>query len=192
MIVNSIAWIWYWWQFMVAWYCLVFASIVWFRLPLWKVKTDCWFQSCKALKIDSFAKNNKNNDGHGGLLKAMIIYSEVVLQFAYQEKVTKMVIGGSQLITGWYSEVTMLPLEGAALAYINTFLPWTDWFTITLVLLLTVFRILFHPYAIVIFHALLRLLVNIFADLIIYNAESTQLVCNSGQKLHVCSDWYWV
>ena len=85
---------------MVAWYCLVFASIVRFRLPLWKVKTDCWFQSCKALKIDSFAKNNKNNDGHGGLLKAMIIYSEVVLQFAYQEKVTKMVIGGSQLITG--------------------------------------------------------------------------------------------
>ena len=48
------------------------------------------------MKIDSFAKNNKNNDGHGGLLKAMIIYSEVVLQFAYQEKVTKMVIGGSQ------------------------------------------------------------------------------------------------
>ena len=121
MIVNSIAWIWYWWQFMVAWYCLVFASIVWFRLPLWKVKTDCWFQSCKALKIDSFAKNNKNNDGHGGLLKAMIIYSEVVLQFAYQEKVTKMVIGGSQLITGWYSEVTMLPLEGAAVAHKNTF-----------------------------------------------------------------------
>ena len=61
------------------------------------MKTDSWFQSCKALKIDSFAKNN---DGHGGLLKAMIIYSEVVLQFAYQEKVTKMVIGGSQLITG--------------------------------------------------------------------------------------------
>ena len=52
------------------------------------------------LKIDSFAKNNKNKDGHCGLLKAMIIYSEVVLQFAYQEKVTKMVIGGSQLITG--------------------------------------------------------------------------------------------
>ena len=48
------------------------------------------------LKIDSFAKNYNNNDGHGGLLNAMIIYSEVVLQFAYQEKVTKMVIGGSQ------------------------------------------------------------------------------------------------
>ena len=60
------------------------------------MKTDCWFQSCKALKIDSFAKNHNNNDGHGGLLKAMIIHSEVVLQFAYQEKVTKMVIGGSQ------------------------------------------------------------------------------------------------
>ena len=61
-----------------------------------KVKTDSWFQSCKVLKIDSYAKNYNNNDGHGGLLKAMIIYSEVVLQFAYQEKVTKMVIGGSQ------------------------------------------------------------------------------------------------
>ena len=86
----------------------------------------------------------------------------------------------------------MLPLEGAALAYINTFLPWTDWFTITLVLLLTVFQILFHPYAIVIFHALLRLFVNVFADLMIYNAESTQLVYNSGQKLLVCDFWYWV
>ena len=37
MIVNSIAWIWYWWQFMVAWYCIVFASIVWFWMPLVKV-----------------------------------------------------------------------------------------------------------------------------------------------------------
>ena len=83
MIVNSIAWIWYWWQFMVAWYCIVFAGIVWFPLPLWKVKTDSWFQSCKALKIDSFAKNHKNNDGHGGLLKDMIVNPEVVLQFAY-------------------------------------------------------------------------------------------------------------
>ena len=60
------------------------------------MKTDCWFQSCKALKIDSFAKNNKNNDAHGGLLEDAIIDPEVVLQFAYQEKVTKMVIGGSQ------------------------------------------------------------------------------------------------
>ena len=53
----------------------------------------------------------------------------MVLQFAYmiyQEKMTKMVIGGSQLITGKYSELTMLPLEGAAEAYNNTFLPWTD------------------------------------------------------------------
>ena len=110
---------------MVAWYCLVFASIVWFRLPLWKVKTDSWFQSCKALKIDSFANNNKNNDGHGGLLKDTIIDPEVVLQFAYQEKMTKM---------GEDSEVTMLPLEGAAVAYKNTFLPWTDWSTIIFVL----------------------------------------------------------
>ena len=34
------------------------------------------------MKIDSFAKNNKNNDGHGGLLKDTIIDPEVVLQFA--------------------------------------------------------------------------------------------------------------
>ena len=34
------------------------------------MKTDSWFQSCKALKIDSFAKNDKNNDG---LLKGVII-----------------------------------------------------------------------------------------------------------------------
>ena len=60
------------------------------------MKTDSWFQSCKTLKIDSFAKNHKNNDGHGGLLKDTIIDPEVVLQFAYQEKMTKMVIGGSQ------------------------------------------------------------------------------------------------
>ena len=33
------------------------------------------------LKIDSFAKNYNNNDGHGGLLKDMIIDPEVVLQF---------------------------------------------------------------------------------------------------------------
>ena len=52
------------------------------------------------LKIDSFAKNYNNNDGHGGLLKDMIIDPEVVLQFADREKMTKMVIGGSQLITG--------------------------------------------------------------------------------------------
>ena len=81
------------------------------------MKTDSWFQSCKALKIDSFAKNHKNNDGHGGLLKDTIIDPEVVLQFAYQEKMTKM---------DEDSEVTMLPLEGAAVAYNNTFLPWTD------------------------------------------------------------------
>ena len=30
-------------------------------------------ESCKALKIDSFAKNHKNNDGQGSLLKDMII-----------------------------------------------------------------------------------------------------------------------
>ena len=64
------------------------------------MKTDSWLQSCKALDIKSFAKKHENSYGHGGLFKAMIIYSEVVLQFAYQEKVTKMVIGGSQLITG--------------------------------------------------------------------------------------------
>ena len=36
------------------------------------MKTNSWFQSCKALIIDSFAKNHKNNDGHGGLLKGVI------------------------------------------------------------------------------------------------------------------------
>ena len=49
---------------------------------------------------------------------------------------------------------------------------------------------LFYPYAIEIFYAFHRLLVNIFADLRIDNAESTQLVYNSGQKLLVCSFWY--
>ena len=39
----------------------------------------------------------------------------------YQEKKTKMVIGGSQLITGNYSEIKMLPLEGAAVAHNYTF-----------------------------------------------------------------------
>ena len=58
-------------------------------------------ESCNALNIDSFAKNHKNNDGHGGLLKDMIVNPEVVLQFAwiymiYQEKMTKMVIDGSK------------------------------------------------------------------------------------------------
>ena len=193
MIVNSIAWIWYWWQFMVAWYCLVFASIVWFRLPLWKVKTDCWFQSCKALKIDSFAKNNKNNDGHGGLLKAMIIYSEVVLQFAYQEKVTKMVIGGSQLITGWYSEVTMLPLEGAAVAHKDTFFTM-DRLIYYYICALIDNRILNPPSPLCSWNifALHRLLVNFFADLTIDNAKSTQLVYNSGKWLLVCNPWNWV
>ena len=64
------------------------------------MKTDCWFQSCKALKIDSFAKNHKYSNGHGGLIKDMIINPEVVLQFVGQDKITKMVISGSQLITG--------------------------------------------------------------------------------------------
>ena len=41
----------------------------------------------------------------------------------YQEKMTKMVIGGSQ---SRESEVTILPQEGAAVAYNYTFLPWTD------------------------------------------------------------------
>ena len=74
--------------------------------------TDSWFQSCKALKIDSFAKNHKNKYDHGGLLKDTIIDPEVVLQFAYQEKMTKM---------DKDSEVTMLPLEGAAVAHKDTF-----------------------------------------------------------------------
>ena len=56
----------------------------------------------------------------------MIIDPEVVLQSADQEKMTKMVIGGSQLITE-SGEVTMLPLERAAVAYKNTFLPWTNY-----------------------------------------------------------------
>ena len=53
-----------------------------------------------------------------------ISWVELVLQFAYmiyQEKMTKMVIGGSQLITGNCSEIKMLPLEGAAVAYNYTF-----------------------------------------------------------------------
>ena len=62
------------------------------------MKTDYWFQSCNALKIDSFAKNHNNNDGHGGLLKNMIIDPEVVQQSTDQEEMSKMVIGGSQLI----------------------------------------------------------------------------------------------
>ena len=73
-------------------YCLI--------LPLWNVKTESQFQSFKALKIDSFAKNHKYSNGHGGLIKDMIINPEVVLQFVDQEKITKMVISGSQLITG--------------------------------------------------------------------------------------------
>ena len=44
-----------------------------------------WFQSCKALKIDSFAKNHENNDGHGGLLKDMIVDPEVALQSAVRK-----------------------------------------------------------------------------------------------------------
>ena len=31
------------------------------------------FQSCKALKIDSFVKNHANNDGHGGLLNDIAV-----------------------------------------------------------------------------------------------------------------------
>ena len=54
-------------------------------------------------------------------LKVWLLTLLLVLQFAYQEKMTKMVIDGSQLITGWYSEVTMLPLEGAAVAHKDTF-----------------------------------------------------------------------
>ena len=51
-------------------------------------------------------------------LKVCLLTLLLVLQFAYQEKMTKM---------DEDSEVTMLPLEGAAVAYNNTFLPWTDW-----------------------------------------------------------------
>ena len=47
-------------------------------------------------------------------------------------------------------------------------------------------------HAVEIFCALHRLLVNYFADLTIDNAESTQLVYNSGQRLLVCNLWYWV
>ena len=67
------------------------------------MKTDFWFQSCKALKIDSFAKKHENNDGHGGLLKDMIVDPEVVLQSADRKDdkmVSPLVIGASQLITG--------------------------------------------------------------------------------------------
>ena len=34
------------------------------------------------MKIDSFAKNHENNDGHSGLFKDMIVDPEVVLQSA--------------------------------------------------------------------------------------------------------------
>ena len=40
------------------------------------------FQNCKALKIDSFVKNHENNDGHGGLLKDMIVDPKLALQSA--------------------------------------------------------------------------------------------------------------
>ena len=67
--------------------------------------------------MDSFAKNHENNDGHGSLL-VLTLRWYCSLQI---EKMTKMVIVGSQLITGKYSEAKMLPLEGAAVAYNYTF-----------------------------------------------------------------------
>jgi hypothetical protein len=36
----------------------------------------------QSIEIDSFAKNHENNDGHGGLLKDMIVDPKVVLQSA--------------------------------------------------------------------------------------------------------------
>ena len=101
-----------------------------------------------------------------------------------------MVIGGSQLITGNYSEIKMLPLEGAAVAYNYTFY----YGRIDLLLHLCFNRKLYYESSFTLmqlkYFALHRLLVNFFADLIIYNAESIQSVYNSGQKLLVCSVWY--
>ena len=94
-----------------------------------------------------------------------------------------MVIGGSQLITGWYSEVTMLPLEGAAVAHKDTFFTM-DRLIYYYICALIDNRILNPPsplYSWNIF-ALHRLLVNFFADLTIDNPKSTQLVYNSGKN----------
>ena len=182
---------------MVAWYCLVFASIVWFRLPLWKVKTDCWFQSCKALKIDSFAKNHKNNDGHGGLLKDMIVNPEVVLQFAYIWYIKKrwqrwwLVVLNHGKIQWSYNTAARRSCSSLQL-YLFTM----DIGQIDLLLYLCFnWQLYFESsftHAVEIFCALHRLLVNYFADLTIHKAESTQLVFDSGQRLLVCNLWYWV
>ena len=46
------------------------------------MKTDSWFQSCKALNIKSFAKKHENSYGHGGLVKDMIVDPKLALQSA--------------------------------------------------------------------------------------------------------------
>ena len=173
MIVNSIAWIWYWWQFMVAWYCLVFASIVWFRLPLWKVKTDCWFQSCKALKIDSFAKNNKNNDGHGGLLKAMIIGGTAVCISRKGDKDGDWWFSINHGMIQWsYNAVARRSCSS-----LQKHLFTMDRLIYYFICALIDNRILNPPSPLCSWNifALHRLLANFFADLTIYNAKSTQL-----------------
>ena len=48
---------------------------------------------------------------------------------------------------------------------------------------MTVFRILFHPYAIEIVHTLHRFLVNFFADLIIFNPESVRSILQQWSKV---------
>ena len=106
----------------------------------------------------------------------------------YQEKMTKMVIGGSQLITGNYSEIKMLPLEGAAVAYNYTFY----YGQIYLLLYLCFNRILYYESSFTLvqlkyFLHYITLLVNFFADLAIHNVEFTHSVYNSGQRLLVCN-----
>ena len=66
------------------------------RLDLYTVYKKWGHYSCSALKMNSFAKNHENNDGHGSLL-VLTLRWYCSLQI---EKMTKMVIGGSQLITG--------------------------------------------------------------------------------------------
>ena len=60
----------------IAWCCIVLLVLFDSHCHLGK------FQSCKALKIDSFVKNHENNDGHGGLLKDMIVDPKLALQSA--------------------------------------------------------------------------------------------------------------
>ena len=66
----------------ISWYCIVLLVLSSILSATLESENGLLVPEFQALKINSFAKNHENNDGHAGLPEDMIVDPEVVLQSA--------------------------------------------------------------------------------------------------------------